>query len=353
MRFPWRLLKPRRSCLIVLGVAIVTVMWMVTFDSSHQPQTAGLLIHLYNGHGPASLESKRRTLVVPPVPTNASKYEPPPAPDSARRADSPESLWEELGNRRRKVEETCDRLHHRGTVRGVFVNADRQLAYCFVPKTGCTFWKQVFAFLNNDTGLKTPVTSPFQIPRLHVHLSASANGKPWRSVQKQVEHYHRFMFTRDPYTRLWSAYIDKFLLPDFWKLFGTTILAQRRPLPSKKEIACGMGVNFTEFVKFSLKTWEPHWVPVSSFCDPCQFRPQIVGKMETYTRDARAALGQVDLDWILEGVDHHKHVRNELEMLVEYNFQVIHKKSPMLARECITEEQLGARLWTAFQYNAQ
>ena len=117
---------------------------------------------------------------------------------------SPQPLQEELKARRQAVDQLCaSRNHVSGRVQGVFFNEGHKLAYCFVPKTGCTFWKRVFGFLNNNTGLPAPVRSPFDIPRLLIHLNRHANGVPWSRCRKTVSDpkYLRFMFSRDPYTR--------------------------------------------------------------------------------------------------------------------------------------------------------
>ena len=152
--------------------------------------------------------------------------------------------------------------------------------------------------------------------------------------------------------RLWSAYLDKFYLPDFWVQFGGTVLKRRTPRPSERDLSCGNNVTFAEFISFSLTSNEPHWNPVVRVCDPCQFKPDLLGKMDTYSRDARVVLNHAGLDWLLEDVDHDQHVRHELEMLVQYNFQVLTKKTPQVARlRCISQEGLARRLWTVFQYN--
>ena len=36
------------------------------------------------------------------------------------------------------------------------------------------------------------------------------------------------MFTRDPYQRLWSSYVDKFMLPDSWADHGLAIMFSRQ-----------------------------------------------------------------------------------------------------------------------------
>ena len=43
----------------------------------------------------------------------------------------------------------------------------------------------------------------------------------------------RFLVTRDPFARLWSAYVDKFLLPDFWGHFGLSVVRRFRKAPTE------------------------------------------------------------------------------------------------------------------------
>ena len=102
------------------------------------------------------------------------------------------------------MEEVCtshQRKELSARVRGVFYNDKSKLAYCFVPKTGCTFWKRLFAFLNQDTDLGHSVTSPFDIPRAYIHFYKNNKGFPWVANRVKIRDHLRFMFTRDPYER--------------------------------------------------------------------------------------------------------------------------------------------------------
>ena len=134
-------------------------------------------------------------------------------------------------------------------------------------------------------------------------------------------------------------------------MLGGKILASQRQL-SSKERACSSNITFPQFIQYTLREGEPHWNPVAHTCDPCQFKPKVIGKLETYSRDARFILDHAGLGWIMDDMDRDKQVRSELEMLVEYNFDVIHKKSPQLfLNKCIDDESLGLRLWKTFQFN--
>ena len=47
-------------------------------------------------------------------------------------------------------------------------------------------------------------------------------------TNSKIRDRFRFMFVREPYRKLWSAYVDKFLLPDFWHNTFTKMYVLRR-----------------------------------------------------------------------------------------------------------------------------
>ena len=61
----------------------------------------------------------------------------------------------------------------------------------------------------------------------------SARGAPLWHVENEVmaPDSLRFMVTRDPFARLWSAYVDKFILPDFWGHTGIYVVRRFRKNP--------------------------------------------------------------------------------------------------------------------------
>ena len=104
-----------------------------------------------------------------------------------------------------------------------------------------------------------------------------------------------FLFARDPYTRLLSAYLDKVVtLPLWWRTYGFFITNKFRD-SSKKPHAygCGHDVTFSEFVQFIIfmETTEtlqdPHFVPIHKICDVCHREYEYIGKLETFTEDVR------------------------------------------------------------------
>ena len=135
-------------------------------------------------------------------------------------------------------------------------------------------------------------------------------------------------------------------------LFGKGIMKKRLPPPTDREIKCGVNVTFLEFINFSFIVPEPHWTPITDFCDPCIFKPHVIGKMETFAEDARALLSSSNLSWILNNIDNLKHARNEVDMLTNYNFEIFRLKTDKsFVNECISLSALGDRLWRVFQHN--
>ena len=50
---------------------------------------------------------------------------------------------------------------------------------------------------------------------------------------------------------------------------------------------------------------EPHWDPIHQMCDPCQFQPTHIVKIERFTPDAQAVLHDMGVG--VKVNDHHTH----------------------------------------------
>ncbi|XP_067657348.1 carbohydrate sulfotransferase 11-like isoform X2 [Haliotis asinina] len=252
------------------------------------------------------------------------------------------------------VKSEC-RHSNKGSVSKIFRHDKLHIAYCPVAKIGSTFWKRVFVFLHNDTGTFS-VKTPFEIPRAVVHYGKKNKTQisPLDEYTKRTIYgnYTRFMFARDPYSRLWSAYLDKFFLPDFWRSFALHITRQRYD-PTFEARKCGSDVSFSEFLEYVVsllpENMNEHWQPIQYKCDPCQFKPNIIGKQETFGDDSRYILQGIGQEWIMNAFDHDAHVEEELSMLIDYNFALITKSR--FYRNCTSRADIVRRLWQVFQLN--
>ena len=239
-----------------------------------------------------------------------------------------------------------------------WVYAPKNLVYCVTPKVGCTFWKRIFRFIGQD--YSGPVVSrPSDIDRIKVHYGRlhsvqerSLSNPIIRTLLSQ-KRIHAFMFARDPYSRLWSAYVDKFYLPDFWRSIGPGIVTRFRADASVDRKACGNDVTFPEFIKYVVHALSQgnklneHFNSIFKQCSPCHIRFDVIGKLETFQKDSEYIFNNFDLKNMSKIVSFSKNVEEEINMLIKYNFDL----ERYIRRECYTRSDIAQRLWKTFQIN--
>ncbi|XP_044089082.1 carbohydrate sulfotransferase 12 [Neovison vison] len=196
--------------------------------------------------------------------------------------------------------------------------------YCYVPKVACTNWKRVMIVLSEsllDRG--TPYRDPLDIPREYVHNSSThlTFNKFWRRYGKFSRHlmkiklkkYTKFLFVRDPFVRLISAFRSKFQLEneEFYRKFAVPMLkmyANRSGLPASvsEAFSAGLKVSFANFIQYlldprteKLAPFNEHWRQVHRLCHPCQIDYDFVGKLETLDQDAAQLLRLLKVDKLL------------------------------------------------------
>ena len=227
------------------------------------------------------------------------------------------------------------------------------LSYCLVQKAGCTIWLRLFKFLNGQN----PQTGPLSIGKYEVHYVKSNlnklykdNGQDGMFVSKSL----RAMTVRDPYTRLWSAYIDKLLLPDFWFTKGKIIIQRTRVNPSALSLKCGFDVTFKEFIdyvtstghSFAHRDQDKHWLPASDICDPCVFKPDIINKQETFLDDLKYTLRESNMADMTDLLIAKDPMEYEIKDEIDYNFKVFYQFT-----KCINRYNLSKLIWIALTLN--
>ncbi|XP_046547731.1 carbohydrate sulfotransferase 8-like [Haliotis rubra] len=235
-----------------------------------------------------------------------------------------------------------------GSILEVFVYEPNRLAVCHTPKVGCTFWKRIMSYLLQETG-KT-VQSPYEIDRYYIHHGAKPNRFAHRSTDPRLKamlpNLTRVAFTRDPYSRLWSAFVDKIILPDSWKDHGLSIYKHRR----LGNVECPLNITFEDFLIYATnKRSDVHWNPLYTVCNPCTLFPQYIGKMETFSRDTKYILNKVGLGYLLSNKSQTSHAEDEMRMLIAYHFELQSRRD--INKKCLTTTDVTRRLWRAFQFN--
>ncbi|XP_058013093.1 carbohydrate sulfotransferase 12 [Ahaetulla prasina] len=198
------------------------------------------------------------------------------------------------------------------------------IIYCYVPKVACTNWKRVMIVLSEslmDQGV--PYVDPLDIPRENVHNTSThfTFNKFWRRYGKFSRHlmkiklkkYTKFLFVRDPFVRLISAFRSKFELAneEFYRRFAIPMLklySNYSSLPTSVSEAFegGFRVSFSDFIQYlldprteKLAPFNEHWRQVYRLCHPCQIEYDFVGKLETLDEDATYLLQLLKVDHLL------------------------------------------------------
>ncbi|XP_069353775.1 carbohydrate sulfotransferase 13 [Eulemur rufifrons] len=184
-------------------------------------------------------------------------------------------------------------------LRHVLVDDAHGLLYCYVPKVACTSWKRALLALSGRAR-----GDPRAIPAPEAHapgrLPSLADFGP-AEVNRRLRAYLAFLFVREPFARLASAYRSKLARPSavaFQRRFGTRIVRRLRPGAHPDAVARGHDVRFAEFLAYLLDPrtrrdgpFNEHWERAHLLCHPCRLRYDVVGKFETLAEDAAFVLG--------------------------------------------------------------
>ncbi|KAJ4931723.1 hypothetical protein JOQ06_010163 [Pogonophryne albipinna] len=199
------------------------------------------------------------------------------------------------------------------------------IIYCYVPKVACSNWKRLMIVLSESLLQDgVPQRDPLSIPKDLVHNSSMhfTFNKFWKRYGKFAKHlmkvklkkYTKFIFVRDPFVRLISAYRNKFELPNanFYLRFAQVMLrryANQPTPPASADEAFGMGIHpsFPNFLQYLLDPqtekempFNEHWRQVYRLCHPCQIQYDFVGHLETAEEDAEHLLRQLKVDNVVE-----------------------------------------------------
>lgn len=165
------------------------------------------------------------------------------------------------------------------TERNYLINHQYKIIYCPIPKNACTLLKM--AILEHSHEL-----AKYEQSDRHIHGYIKANYaevKLTNFAYLERPDYFKFVILRDPFKRLVSAYLNKFVKP-------------RKPSPivkdvikevyeySGKEADYEKSITFTEFVNYLARTEDynlnSHWRPQHTFLGQDLFKFDLIGQLE-------------------------------------------------------------------------
>ncbi|XP_053441481.1 carbohydrate sulfotransferase 11 isoform X2 [Nycticebus coucang] len=223
-------------------------------------------------------------------------------------------------SRKRRVLTPSDLKH-------LVVDEDHELIYCYVPKVACTNWKRIMMVL---TG-RGKYSDPMEIPANEAHVSANLktlNQYSIPEINHRLKSYMKFLFVREPFERLVSAYRNKFTQKyntSFHKRYGTKIIKRQRKNATQEALRRGDDVKFEEFVAYLIdphtqreEPFNEHWQTVYSLCHPCHIHYDLVGKYETLEEDSNYVLQLAGVGSYLKFPTYAKSTRTTDEMTTEF-----------------------------------
>ncbi|GFO48794.1 carbohydrate sulfotransferase [Plakobranchus ocellatus] len=157
-----------------------------------------------------------------------------------------------------------------------------QLFYCPLAKAGSTFFTR-YMIAAASPG---PMVSPFNISIKDAKRDSLQSFQSLRTVPERqtfLKNSFRFLFTRNPYSRIFSAYIDKLYSPNpyYWSEWGVAAVKLYNLPPQAHP--CGTNVSFRDFIKAlvaKLHHRDMHFIAMTQMCRVCDVEWDMVGQVE-------------------------------------------------------------------------
>lgn len=193
----------------------------------------------------------------------------------------------------------------------ILIDEKNKVLFCYVPKVACTNWKRVFMVL---TGKTDNISHVINLPSYEIHaknLFTSLQNYSAAKAEYVINNYSKFIFVRNPFERLLSAYRNKLeqhydSSKYFQARFGKFIIKNFRKNPTNVSLEKGDDVTFAEFAKYlissDVSSYNEHWQTVTELCHPCYVNYDLIGKYETLTEDSDFVLNYFKLNFSFPGL---------------------------------------------------
>ena len=207
------------------------------------------------------------------------------------------SVMAEQQERQTHVANVCaqsDRPRWLQDVQNMFHLIDDQfnLVYCFIPKAASSSLKRLFW---NAHGLQFSDSDPMVHSRGYMmdNGNFTFGSTPGVNLTDKLTQYDSFMFARHPFSRVVSAYLEKFVKfnPAYAKRYGCKIIKLFRANYTERDLRFCNDTTFPEYIKWLIlqgqrgSLIDPHWKPFTRLCNPCAAHYDFIGKVETIETD--------------------------------------------------------------------
>ncbi|XP_063955824.1 carbohydrate sulfotransferase 12-like [Lytechinus pictus] len=187
-----------------------------------------------------------------------------------------------LGYSQRFVNKNLDRAALRKFSR-VHVIPELKVIYCPIPKVASTSWRRLLL-----TAVNKDSSSPHKkSKRVFPNLASF----PPMDARRILRTYTSFLFVRNPYARILSAYKDKILTGGKSKAMFRWEVSKWYKLHDPKELErmnSSKRFTFKQFVNYYTKSTvkNAHWEDMIELCHPCMINYDFIGHLETLKEDS-------------------------------------------------------------------
>ena len=264
---------------------------------------------------------------------------------------------QEQARRMRHLQDMCKNVEplRRGIIKHkpvFYFSPKYNFSFCKVTKIGSTFWTQLFAVLLKGPSFAEKI---FGMNRDIIHYKLrSLSVVPYTSDVRRNS--RSILVSRDPYTRLFSAFIDLLFLPLFY-VPAQKMVQRQRHFPDNVTV-CPSDITFQEFLDYIIYCVNEriilngHWTPLTSVCDVCNIDAIAIVKQETFAQDVEYTLKEIGIsndDFniihdVLNGRSKDAIMLGLIKNMVTYNVEL------NSGREfCLSDLDVVKRFWKAIQ----
>ncbi|XP_033754905.1 carbohydrate sulfotransferase 10-like isoform X1 [Pecten maximus] len=174
-----------------------------------------------------------------------------------------------------------------------FFSKPTGLLACKAPKTGSTLLGALVRAINLPS--EKNVSNVFQLGRNTIHDGMDELRGLTSNLLRETS--LRVMVTRDPYSRLYSAFIDKYFL--LGRLGRELAAYLKHGFKEVNDSYCGYDVTFQEFLDYVVYLAQnkvemnEHMVPIAQLCDVCSMRYDLICRQEHLTQGTEEILKMI------------------------------------------------------------
>ena len=196
----------------------------------------------------------------------------------------------------------------------------------------------------------------------HLRMTSHNGGRlnTSREVNFRYGSATKFLFVRNPYTRLFSAYSDKIFTGAAFRI--NSLLDYKSGKRDQNHqpwtLLAMLNISFAETIKYGLGDYTGAIMddlkPLHRFCDPCHVRYDFIGKLETLGQDVEHILTSLNQTQVMTSLGNDVTRTNERGMLVDTIWQTFwiinHNQYDYWTKDvCEVKDAILRRVWKHFQ----